>query len=432
MRWPRRSARERLLKDIHLGRRGQSTTGSEQGSSARSTGIKGLFMVIFIVFLVLGFFVGVGYFGSDAGQRSFTDISSRAKEIVLDPILDIFSGAQSFGANDFFATNTDPQSKVKGLTLRSFSPLSYVIPAGQPIDIEYVIDFENVNEQTIDTTFFCELKAQQGELDYQITGSITPATIVSLQKGTPVRCTIDGAETGELDGAYIVKGSFQYPFVTKDATLPVYIIPGQVNNELKDTNFFEAYGLDDVTQSQLRVTSKGEPVTIAIGTGAAGDTTQPVVARDDVQNAYNVVGITLTNKAGGQLVSIDNMELRLPQGVTIPTEELERRIESCPFENSGTYRNQNVYTLAPDAKDDLFDFYFSENSLLEPSDFFGKENRKTYQCLIEIDQNIFAGAPYVKTEYVASVEYVYKVKSKTEAITIKAPESSFVSEEILG
>ncbi len=430
MRWSKRSARDEILKDISFDKRGQVAEhgGGGEGSSARQTGKQGLTIAVFLIILIFGGVFLYGYVSGERGQRQIAEGLASVYDITIDPIFDALAAARGAGSGEYFSTRTNATSSKQGIDLADLVPITgEVIPAGRSFDLRYDIAFENVDvSDGIDTTFSCSFNTTDNK--QTVFGDILPSETLSLRKGTSVYCRINGEDTETLDGPIVVSGWFTFPYQTKDATLPVYLITGDVADQLGDEDFFEGYDLD-VSRSDLRVTYNGEPISVAIGTGGEGDEEQPVIVRsgDDVLS-YNTVGITLTNEWDGDIVNLKSMTLYLPSGIELDDElNQEPSATGCPLVRTGSFREFNTYTLSDAVAQELLAYYFDPGSALGYEAFFGKEDRKTFQCWIRVDPDLFAGAPYIKKDYVVDIEYEYKVKDEKAAISIKKTEESLVA-----
>jgi hypothetical protein len=445
MRWPRRSARNDILRGIHLGKKGRvggqtyskgesseswTSWGKKKKDVSKTQGATILIYTVIVIVLLFGGFFAYGYLSSEAGQRSIAEGFQNVYSFTLEPVLRSFRAAQDIGSRGTFGVKTNKTSTKKGIDLGALTSITGdVVPAGASFDLRFDIDFANIGSQTIDTTFYCAMNGtDEGapkEEERTITGQIIPSEQVSLKRGTNVFCRIDGQETEKLDGAQIIRGWFTFPFKTEGATLPVYMIPGEVADQLDDEDFFKAYDLN-VRRSDLRVTYNGEPISIAIGTGGEGDEEQPVIVRSGEALTYNTVGVTMTNEWNGDIIGLSYMDLILPAGVKLD-DALNEGSSSCPFRQSGTYRDSSVYVMTEEAKDELFNFYISQGTFFGK---LGKENKHTFQCWINIESDIFSGAPYVRKEYISNVEYEYKVRERTESVSIKGKGEALVEENV--
>ncbi len=427
MRWFRSSARREIMKDLSFNKRGEtlSSASTSSGGSfshgsggAQSTGRNGVMIaVLLFIFLIVAVFL-FGYFSSEKGQRAAQDAWVTVTKYTLDPVNDFIASVFSFGSGDYFSTKTNSSSTKKGIDLDDFRSITgETIPEGQSFDILYDIEYYSVaSSKSYDADFSCYFNISEKDdkkIDPPETkiGQIVSQNPNRIQKGTTTYCRIAGEDTEGLDGAYSVYGSFTFKTETLDATLPVYFIPGELADQLGDTDFFDAYDLG-ISQSDLQVTYNGEPISLAIGVGGEGEEQQPVILRGGDGSSFNTVGITLTNEWNGDIASLDSLSLYLPEGVTLSDEYNQGPHPGCPFINSGRDGRRNSYTLDDSIGKELFTNYISNKA------FFGKSNYHTFQCWIEVEPGFLADAPYVQKEYEVDVEYHYKVEEQQETISI--------------
>jgi hypothetical protein len=420
MNWFRGSARDEILRDIRFDKKGAAASGGG-GPSAKGLGIGAIVMIIFMIVGVIAIPFLYQYTISDRGQATIAAGVARAQQAFSNnPVADTIAASELAGQGGYFKYNVNAESREKGIQLNDFTPITGTqLPAGASFDLRYEINFENVANEPIDTTFYCEMRPENTDSDVElvpVSGEIIPNDQLALQAGIPVSCRIDGSLTEELDGQQLIYGWFEFPFTTDEAVLPVYLTSGEFADSLdEDEDFFEAFGLD-VKQNDLRVTYNGEPVSVAIGTGAAGEGDQPVVVRENgIGN--NIVGITLKNEWKGEVVDITDMELLLPTYISL-NDDLNT-VYSCPFVAGGEYRGSTVYVLSEQAKAEVFAPYFDDHSFYaNPDDFFGEEDVRIFQCWIDIDEGIFVSEDKQETIFEASVSYVYQVQERFEVISI--------------
>ncbi len=423
MRWLRRSSRNTILADISFKKRGQilsgggATTGrGSGGGGGTQSGGRNMLMIGLFLFglVVLGVFAW-GYLSSTNGQRAVQDLGASISKYTLEPVSNFFAGVYSTGSGDYFSTNINSSSQKSGLDLKDFRSITgEVVPAGESFDILYDIDYSNVpSSSTYDGIFYCYFNTSKTDTppEIRIDGKILPAEQTTIRKGVTTICRIDGTDTLSLGGAYTIFGSFSFDYQTEGASLPVYMIPGEVADQIGDIDFFTAYDLD-VNQGDLQVVYNGEPISVAIGVGGEGEEQQPVIVRSGDTLSYNTVGITLTNEWNGDIESLDSFELSLPGGVELDDEFNGPASAGCPFISSGRDGRSLTYIMEDSVKDSLFQNYIQNNA------FFGKSNYRTFQCWISIDPEIFADAPYVVKDYSVDISYRYKVEEQQETVSI--------------
>ena len=429
-----RSSRDEIMRGISFGKRGQilspgsASSGGGAGHStggAQSSGRNMLMISLFLFGLVVvGVFIW-GYLASANGQRAVQDVLASIKKYTVDPVSDFFAGVYSTGSGDYFATNINSSSDKKGIDLVDFRSLTGdAVPAGQAFDILYDIEYYNVpSSSTYEGDFYCYFNTSTKDTESNVRkdGEIISSNSGVIQKGATTLCRISGEQTQALtQGAYTVFGAFSFKTATKDASLPVYFIPGEVADQIGDTDFFDAYDLG-ISQGDLRVVYNGEPLSVGIGVGGEGEEQQPVIIRSGDTLSYNTVAITLNNEWNGNIKSFDSFTLYLPDGVTLNDELNGAPSVSCPFSSGGRDERSNSYTMDDSVKDSLFTNYVANYA------FFGKSNYRTFQCWISVDPDIFADAPYVVKEYSVDIEYVYTVEEKQETVSIIQQGGSLVA-----
>ena len=433
----KRSSRDMILSDISFHKKGQilsSGNPSTGGSAGHSTGSGGgksslakFFMVGLLLFglIVAGVFA-YGYLGSSTGQRAVKDIGSTINQWTLQPISDFFSRISAQGSGDYFSSNINSSSSKKGIDLVDFHSITgKTIPAGQAFDLLYGIQYYNVPSSSIyDGDFSCYFNTSKKDAspNERRDGHILPENPTTIRKGATTTCRISGEQTADLkDTAYTLFGSFTFVTETKDASMPVYFIPGDVADQLGDQDFFTAYDLG-IRQSDLRVVYNGEPISLAMGVGGEGAEEQPVIVRRGDTLSYNTLAITLRNEWNGNIAGLDSLSLYLPDGVSLDDTLNGGPTVSCPFIAAGSGNRANTYIMEDAVKDSLFQNYISTNS------FFGREKYHTFQCWISVDPNIFSDAPYVVKEYKVDARYQYTVEQQQETVSIIPQGESLVVE----
>ena len=422
----RASKRESLMYNI-LNKRGESLSGDTSSKGADTKKILSITALI-IGFLVLIAF-GAGFLFSESGQRSTAEASELFKEVTIDPISDFFSGIFSAGAGDYFDYSTNSSSKKMGIDLSDFRVLSsQTLPAGYAMDFIYDIEYFNVpRDSTYDAEFDCYFNITQKddhvlEIPEKIDGEIIPSSLLTIRRDSQPVCRFSSEQTTDLNGAYVVYGSFAFDYSTEDVTIPVYFISGELSDSLGDQDFFDDYGLD-VSASDLRTTYNGEPMSIGIGVGGEGKEEQPVVIRSGDVISYNTIGITLRNEWNGDLQEFYDFTLSLPDGIELDDQLNGAPSPSCPFIFTGVENRYNTYKL-DDSMVDLFDYY------LNSGEFFGKSDYHSFQCWLYIDPEILSDKPYVVKEYKAEASYKYKVDEKYTSISLVGADDSLIVEGI--
>lgn len=438
MRWFRPNARDTILKDISFEKRGQILSSSRTSSggnythssgNAQSSGRKWV-MVPLLLFLLLSIgVIGYFYLASERGQRAMQDISAKIENFKAEFIGDYFGGLAGLGSGDYFSTKINSSSTKKGIDLDDFRAVAgETFPEGQNFDLLYDIEYSNVpSSSSYEGDFSCYFnvsKIGDEKIDppERKEGEIIPQNPNTIRKGSTTYCRIPGELTSGLDGAYTLFGSFSFDFATEDAILPVYFIPGELADNLGDTDFFDAYDLD-ISQSDLEVVYNGEPISVAIGVGGEGEEQQPVILRGEDTASYNTVGITLTNEWDGDIASLESLTLYLPPGITLSESLNGEAHPGCPFISAGEEERRNMYILDDGVREELFTYYVQNEA------FFGKTKYRTFQCWIEVEEDFLGEAPYVVKEYEVDVDYRYQVDEEQQTISIVPTGDSLVVEQ---
>ncbi len=452
MRWRKRSARDNVLQDIHLGKKAQRSFGRGESSSGseRQGGGRAILYILLTFLFISGAVVVFGFFSSDRGQRAVEGFAAWWDTVVADRVSDYLADLYIIGAGDYFSSTVNRSSTKQGIDLESLTSLSgSSIPGGTSIDLQYDLEFYEVkSSETFDEVHFtcsmnvtkeleaddtsCTEDAECGGGDYvcesrkcvekyTVFGEIIPETPTTIKKGSTVLCRINGEDTADIpDGeSYTIYGGVSFPYETVGAAKLTYFITESANYDLEflERDFWE-YNELDISNSDLSVVYNGEPIGIAMGFGGeSGKDGQPVIVPEGETFIQNALGITLENKwSGGTIVSLEDMILYLPDGVTLDAELSGEPSLTCPFVDAGrdSATDENTYVLDVDVAGDLFDFYIEENT------FWGKDDRHTFTCFIDIEEDFVGAAGYEPDTIRAEVSYVYEVAQKNEQITILA------------
>ncbi|MDP3727900.1 MAG: hypothetical protein Q8R18_00455 [bacterium] len=438
MRWFRSSARNRILREVSFEKRGQILSGGSPSSGgnynhssggAQSTGRNGIMIAVLLFALLVAGVFAYGYFSSERGQRAVQDFIATIEKYTLDPALDLIASIFSFGSGDYFSTNINSSSTKKGIDLDDFRAIAgETFPAGKNFDILYDIEYYNVPaSSSYEGDFSCYFNVSKiGDTKVdppeRKEGEIISSDAGIIRKGSTTYCRIHEEDTEDLNGAYTFYGSFIFAFETKDAVLPVYFIPGELADQLGDTDFFDAYDLP-ISQGDLQVTYNGEPISVAIGVGGEGEEQQPVILRGGETSSFNTVGITLTNEWKGNIAELKSVTLYLPDGISLSEELNGEANAGCPLVSAGRDERRNMYVLDDSAKEELFTYYIKTKA------FFGKSNYRTFQCWIEVEEDFLGDAPYVVKEYEVDVSYLYQTEEEQETISIVPRGDSLVVEQ---
>ncbi|MBS3162930.1 hypothetical protein J4467_03310 [Candidatus Woesearchaeota archaeon] len=417
------SKRDSLLHGV-MNKRGESLS----SDNSKPTDTKKLISMTALIFAFLVLLaLGYGYFGSEAGQRSMAEALANVRTVTIDPVMDFFSGVTSVGSGDYFSYSTNSSSKKMGVDLSDFRVITgNTLPAGYAIDFLYEIEYFNVpRDSTYDSEFYCyfNITEKDGhvlEIPEKIDGEIIPSSEITIRRDSQPVCRFSGAQTEDLDGAYIIYGAFAFDYATEDVSIPVYFISGDLSDSLGDKDFFDDYGLD-VSSSDLRTTYNGEPISIGIGVGGEGKEEQPVVVRSGDVISYNTIGITLRNEWNGNILELSDFTLSLPDGIELDDQLNGDPSPGCPFVFTGVENRYNTYKL-DDSMVDLFDYY------LNSGEFFGKSDYHSFQCWLYIDPEILSDKPYVVKEYKAESKYRYKINEKYTSISLVGADDSLIVE----
>jgi hypothetical protein len=424
----KRSARNKILSGLSLDKRG-----SDDEPNKLVKGFKYILMFVMMGFLILGGFYMWGALNSNTGQAQIASLGEAARGLfdgTIGQVLGTLDEAQARGSGDYFSSKTNSEQTRYGVELvdlRSIAGSS--IPAGQNFQVQYDMDFYNI-EESIKADFFCDMYTTDlggtGEADNIATGKVLPASSINIDEGDVVICQIDGTDTQNLDGAVNIKGYFSFDFATEKVTMPVYFVTGELADYLNDVDddFFDYANLD-VSRSDLVPLYNGEPIGVGMGVGGEGKQDQPLIVRSGDVLSFSTLGITLDNKWGGKLEGIESFTLSLPEGVELDEELSSLPSLACPFEKGGAYRGSLQYEMAEDVKAQLFDYYFSR---WEGGD---QDNFQTFQCWLKIQEDIFNGQEWVDKEIKVDIEYRYKSPTRSESITIIGSGEDLVLESVV-
>ena len=283
----------------------------------------------------------------------------------------------------------------------------------------YDVEFENIDDNVLETEIQSIMNDSSGNdatIEEAIEGEIKPSYEVSLTEGTQVSCNIDGTDTENLDGAYTVYGWLEFDFKTEEVTLPVYVISGELADDLdrRDVDFFDDQDLD-VSRGDLEPLYNGEPLSIGMGVLGEGDQ-QPLIVRSGETLSFNTIGMTISNEWDGDVVNIDNFYLTLPDGFELDEGLNDLPSLGCPFEEIGGFRDTIEYSMAEDMMDVVF-----------VKDEKGKMSFPiTFQCWLSVDENILNEQAYENVEIMAELEYRYRSDEVDKGIIIKGEGESLV------
>ncbi|MBT8010776.1 hypothetical protein HN681_05000 [archaeon] len=380
-------------------------------------------LIILILVAGGGWFLFKGFYSSDAGALARENVAnafSGISEWVGTSIEESTTSLEYVGSGDLFGRKTNSESKTKGIILEDLNPIGYSsqvgYPAGYDFQLYYDIEFQNIEDYVLETEFECFLNdsTDQESLEEAIEGEIKPSYEVSLTEGTQVSCNIDGTDTESLDGAYTITGWLEFDFATEEVKLPVYVISGELADDLdrRNVDFFDEQDLD-VSRGDLEPLYNGEPMSIGMGVFGEGDQ-QPLIVRTG--DSFNTIGFTLRNEWDGDIVNIENLYLSLPDDIQLDEGLNDLPSLGCPFEEVGGFRNTIEYSMAEDFKDLVF-----------IKDEYGKINFPiSFQCWLNVDYDILGTQAYDNVEIMAEIEYRYRSTEVEKSIIIKGEGESLI------
>jgi len=406
----KRGIREDILS---FNRKGMAEGGDEGGNK---NSLKTLFALVSVILVISVFFFGYMYLQTDKGKRAYEESLLKLGEYnPINRYLELVGESSTF---DYWDTETNRSSTKKGIELVDFYSVSgNRFPSGNTFYLKYDLEFHEIEKDGVEAVVYCELSGTKDE-GIITQGNIIPDSSLTLKKDSSLRCEIEGETTTDLDGEYIISGGLEFPFETKDVNLKVYFISGEVFDELvdEDENFFDRFGIDE--DLPIRAVYNGEPLRIAIGVGGEGEEEQPVVVRGAEYASYPLIGIHLENEWDGKIISIEEMILTLPTGITINQELTKNPNYLCPFEKSGTSKNGNEYSFDDDLKDLVFQSFDEEiiDSPIYQYDLVGDE--KNFECWLDVEETVIGNSVYKTDYYRVDVEYTYQLADESEVITI--------------
>ncbi len=420
---------KRGVKSLFSDKKGGLFDKKESSSSDSESKGSGKLIATLIILLIVfggGFFLFRGFYYSDAGALARESVANSFGDIgewLGTSIQESTSTLEYVGSGDLFGKKTNSASTVKGIILEDLNPVGYNsqvgYPAGYDFQLYYDVEFENIDDYVLETEFQCFMNDSSGNdatIEEAIEGEIKPSYEVSLTEGTQVSCNIDGTDTENLDGAYTVYGWLEFDFKTEEVTLPVYVISGELADDLdrRDVDFFDDQDLD-VSRGDLEPLYNGEPLSIGMGVLGEGDQ-QPLIVRSGETLSFNTIGMTISNEWDGDVVNIDNFYLTLPDGFELDEGLNDLPSLGCPFEEIGGFRDTIEYSMAEDMMDVVF-----------VKDEKGKMSFPiTFQCWLSVDENILNEQAYENVEIMAELEYRYRSDEVDKGIIIKGEGESLV------
>jgi hypothetical protein len=403
----------------------RSSGGSSGGSSSSSSDsdkkgpkLTSVVMIIGLILILIVGFVTINAYGkTEQGRTTLLKVSEAVQE--YNPVTWYFDLLQDQKVLDVWDADTNRSSTIRGIELVGMMPASGVlggsvsVPQGNMFEAFYDVEFHEVDDFSFNVEFFCEVEnGITGEM--KGTGDIIPyAQFSNFQKGQPVSCRIE--DTSEYDVlAYNIAGWMEFPFETRDVTLPVYFASEGVYNVLleKDEDFFDYYGIDE--SGTIRAMYNGEPVKVGIGMSYSGAEEQPVFVKESVSPA---IGIHIENAWDGEVVDLTDMYFYIPKGIKVNSDlSGNPASHTCPFEYIGVADDMNIYRLDQETKEEIFTSYYETDlPILGETGLYG--NERNFLCWLEIEEG-FAGTLYTEKEYIVDVDYIYKTNKKITQMNI--------------
>lgn len=364
--------------------------------------IKALVWIVVISFIIIG---GCSMYNSQAGQVKILEYQSSFQSW-LQKGTAYMKDTLSFDQY-LFQTKTNPESKEKGLILKSFtvaSQIDRIPPNGEAIFL-YEVEPKNIDDldiSSIKVSLNCtvdeEIKSEF--IDGEIT--LIPPQPTPYYVGATYQCKFKTKPPEDKEETFNVDGRVIFDFETKDATLKTYF------TKSKDPKFLSNLGLS----KSEGVIYNGEPVMISM---AIGDSSQTAVVVGDDYNYYTV-GVTLRNQWDGTLLKVSSLELKLPIGVKINTVQSPTSV-ACPFGNPTQERSYNVYK--------------AETSYLDKITDIKSYEYIAFSCFVTIDPSVLQldQEAYAQRNIIASTSYTYATRFMTKAITLLPSDKYGVSDK---
>lgn len=387
---------------------------SKKAESSKPRSKVGTYILIIIIMLaaillVLLVVYGYFYFSSDKGQRS----AANFKELIgkYNPVTwytNELSKAEDLSQN-LWTTKQNATSFKKGLMFKSFKAISTEeFPQGSPISFEYNLQLENMNVQDLPITVQCSINNQKYHSNYSQEGDIKVVPNGGLIRISgnriydDIRCIASPQLTKKLSGTLTFVGSVNFPFQTKDVTLPIYFTSREMDQQLEGEDFFKYFKIQE--SQPIQAMYDGEP--IEVGIGVSTENRQPVIIG---QGRNPLVGISLKNRWDGFLSQLTSLSLTVPKEMTLNKELSASPNPLCPFELLREGATTKEYKAIPE--------YIKDISLK-------KDRIKSFECWFDADTSIIdGGAYYSKKSYKVTADYIYNLGNKTASVTIKSVKS---------
>jgi len=366
----------------------------EQSQKTREFAWTRLAFLLFVFALITIGTYSYYYLQSPNGQIFLTNAQVKLRQYNPFTLAENFlTGFQDLG--NIYDTNVNASSSEKGIVLRSFKVVgSEQVPQGAPVYVKYDLRIVNDFLRRVPVKLSCSLK------DKDIPLKLVPSETIQLS-GSRVteeaRCFLDSEITQQLEGSQQVIGKISFPYKTENVALNVYFVPDSVYNELQENeDFFDHFNIQE--SNPIRPTYNGEP--IEIGIGVSSENLQPVIIREGVSP---VVGITLKNSWDGRLVALNDLKLKLPQGVQINKELSQNPSRLCPFEDNPNQNNE-----------------YKMSSMFRNSVQIDEGRSETFECWLNALDVLDSDAPYTKKQYIVSADYEYESRNETATLLVRS------------
>ncbi|MBU2589647.1 MAG: hypothetical protein KKA65_04550 [Nanoarchaeota archaeon] len=356
--------------------------------------------ILFIVLLLALILVGVyGYYWtqSDSGGRTLSNIGSKLSEYnPLSWYTRQIDTAKEKTGNIWYAKTNNTKT---GIIFEGFDFVgSAELPKGSPIILRYDLSLENTQVEELPLEVSCNIK-NNDEISAEILPS-NPVIISGKSITENIRCRIPKEQADKLEAkTHQVEGSVKFPFETKDVSLKVYYTSEKVDKEFLDKeDFFDYYDIEE--DLPIRTQYNGEPIEIGIGVNS--ENIQPIVLSQD---NLPLIGISLTNRWEGTMMNLSDFTITLPKGLEINKELSQNPNVLCPFEKSRSGKTTTEFVASSE--------YIKEITINRDRSF-------TFECWLNVEEDLLGNAIYTTKEYKASVKYKYELPKKAISLTIKA------------
>jgi hypothetical protein len=386
-------------------------------------------IIVLIVILIISLFGGLRAYGflqaggfetlEEGVMYDFYQSYKSGKQSVQE----IVSGEILKGSGDYFGDTREGDYDRLGVELRSIEPLISNVYAGEDFRLKYNFEVHGLEALGgfIDSEFFCYMNSDDFQ-DYfeeetlDVFGTVSPNSDVILTETTGnVYCDISGESTEGLSEPISVYGWIEFP-MERQIEIVTYLWDGEVADTSSET-FYSKY---DKSDEFADAAYNGEP--IEIGMAIQGEEDDVVIVRDE-DITTSTIGMTFTNKWGGDLVSIEEIKLTLGEGLELD-EDADYPKQWCPFEYASERGGQKTY---------IMDDYYRD--LIWPIDEYGfvsLADSPSIECELWAD-DILDTAAFKEADITLDVTYTYKTDTADEQLEIIGEDESLVaSTDIVG